>query len=191
MIKEIDYYYSYSDNIFKYESIYDAKGNKTVYAEYSWDNETQNWVSVYKVESAYNADGNPTVQVGYDWYETQFSFKYEYAYDADGNQTMYTIYDWNSNKNDWEVSQIVIYEIQTVNTGINNVQVATAKVYPNPTSGMLYVETANGTVPALTLYSLQGKQFLQTTGNEVDLSAYPRGIYLLQVDGEVVKVMRK
>jgi len=64
-------------------------------------------------------------------------------------------------------------------------------VYPNPTAGKLYIKTANDVVPALTLYSLQGKELLKGVGKEIDLSAYPQGIYLLNVNGKVIKVVKK
>ncbi|MDR1678269.1 MAG: T9SS type A sorting domain-containing protein [Prevotellaceae bacterium] len=53
------------------------------------------------------------------------------------------------------------------------------------------IETVDGVIPALKLYSLQGKLLLQTTANAIDLSVYPRGTYLLQVNNEAVKVMKK
>ncbi len=43
----------------------------------------------------------------------------------------------------------------------------------------------------VTIFDLQGKQLLQTEGNEVDLSAYAKGVYLLHVEDKMVKVMKK
>ncbi len=84
-------------------------------------------------------------------------------------------------------------------TGIVEPQRATAlRVYPNPTDGKVRVdsgEQSQGFTPSETLiikaFDLQGKQLLQTEGNEVDLSAYAKGVYLLQVDGKMVKVVKK
>ena len=64
-------------------------------------------------------------------------------------------------------------------------------VYPNPTNGVVYIETSSDIAPALKLYNLQGEQILETKSNEVDLSAFDKGVYLLQVNGEMVKVVKK
>ena len=71
------------------------------------------------------------------------------------------------------------------------------QVYPNPTGGMIYIETGNavpveaGHAPSLQLRTPQGQLLLETTGNELDLSAFDTGVYLLQVNGDTVKVVRK
>lgn len=85
-----------------------------------------------------------------------------------------------------EFSHIVPF----THTSINNTTAVT-RVYPNPTDGMVYIETANGTVPALKLFSMQGKLLLETQGNEIDLSRFDKGVYLLEVAGETVKVIKK
>ncbi|MDR1761067.1 MAG: hypothetical protein LBR55_01310, partial [Bacteroidales bacterium] len=59
-------------------------------------------------------------------------------------------------------------------TGILQTGTSSFTVYPNPTNGKLYIKTANDAAPALTLYTLQGAELLQTTGKEMDLSPYPQ-----------------
>jgi photosystem II stability/assembly factor-like uncharacterized protein len=63
-----------------------------------------------------------------------------------------------------------------------------AKVYPNPTSGLLRVDLPqNAKTAQVVLYDLHGRQVLQQTGNTLnltlDLSALPNGMYLLKVQG--------
>ena len=41
------------------------------------------------------------------------------------------------------------------------------------------------------VYSLQGKLLKETFGNEVDLSGYAKGMYLLDVEGKMFKVVRE
>ncbi len=69
------------------------------------------------------------------------------------------------------------------------------RVYPNPTDGKVRVESGTSTSLSdqngIKVFDLQGKQLLQTVGNEVDLSAFAKGVYLLQADGQMVKVMKK
>ncbi|MDR1679051.1 MAG: T9SS type A sorting domain-containing protein [Prevotellaceae bacterium] len=68
---------------------------------------------------------------------------------------------------------------------------ATVTVYPNPSTGMLYIKTADGVTPVLKLYSLQGAKLFETQSNEMNLSAYPQGLYLLKVNGETMKIMKQ
>jgi len=73
---------------------------------------------------------------------------------------------------------------------------ANIAIFPNPTTGMIYIEPANGAidtqcVASLQLRTLQGILLIETTGNKLDLSAYPQGVYLLQVNGEMVKVVKR
>ena len=64
-----------------------------------------------------------------------------------------------------------------------------AKVYPNPTSGLLLVDLPQhaGTAQVI-LYDLHGRQVLRQMGNTpsltLDLSAVPNGMYVLKVQGD-------
>ena len=64
-------------------------------------------------------------------------------------------------------------------------------VFPNPTTGKVYIRTNANTTPQVKLYSLQGMLLLNTTGNEVDLSRFANGIYILQVDNQRVKIVKQ
>jgi hypothetical protein len=69
-------------------------------------------------------------------------------------------------------------------------------VYPNPTNDMIYIETTDRAVEtrhatSLQLRTLQGQLLIETKGNKIDLSAFDKGVYLLQVDGKMVKVIKK
>ena len=81
---------------------------------------------------------------------------------------------------------------QEETTSVKTLQTANKLiVYPNPTDGVIYIETTNDIVPVIKLYSLLGEQILETNGNKVDLSVFDKGVYLLQVDGEMIKVVKK
>ncbi|MDR1681775.1 MAG: T9SS type A sorting domain-containing protein [Candidatus Symbiothrix sp.] len=63
------------------------------------------------------------------------------------------------------------------------------RVYPNPTGGRLFIQT---TVPiSVSVYDAAGRLVLSTlTGSEIDLSAYPAGIYLLKMENRYVKLIK-
>jgi len=74
-------------------------------------------------------------------------------------------------------------------TGIDNPTVETLKVYPNPTQGMVYVENADG--QEIELYNSLGKLLERTEESSIDLSVYPKGVYLLRVGENTVKVVKQ
>ena len=64
-------------------------------------------------------------------------------------------------------------------------------IYPNPTNGIINIRTNSGVMPELKLYSLDGRLLLQTYGNELDLSGYAKGMYLLYVNGNTFKIVKE
>ncbi len=61
-------------------------------------------------------------------------------------------------------------------------------VYPNPTSGRLIIRGCNP-VATKELFSHSGQLLLRTKENELDLSRFTKGIYLLRCEGQVRKVL--
>ena len=59
------------------------------------------------------------------------------------------------------------------------------KIYPNPTDGRLYIEVSNGNIDNIVVTDITGKVFVNKTENadqsEIDLSSYPKGIYLVNI----------
>jgi hypothetical protein len=80
--------------------------------------------------------------------------------------------------------------IKTSTTGISNLTSKTLKIYPNPTEGILNIETENNALPNVKLITVQGNVILQTQSNSIDLSPYEKGIYLLQIDGKTFKIRK-
>jgi hypothetical protein len=81
---------------------------------------------------------------------------------------------------------------QDEGTGIQATAPAVSvKIYPNPVSDKLVIETPNQATPEIKLYNLQGKLLLQTQSNEIDLSGFEAGTYLLKANGETIKLVRK
>jgi len=61
------------------------------------------------------------------------------------------------------------------------------RIYPNPTTGKVYTETESN----IKIYNLQGALLQETFGNQIDLSTYPQGVYLLQVNGRWSRVVKQ
>ncbi|MBK8145318.1 MAG: BspA family leucine-rich repeat surface protein [Bacteroidetes bacterium] len=66
-------------------------------------------------------------------------------------------------------------------------------VYPNPVSKILYVKMSGAMNDGIDLqkdiYNSVGQLIFRTTKNEIDISAYPKGLYSLKCQSFVVKIM--
>jgi hypothetical protein len=102
----------------------------------------------------------------------------------------------NSQITDYEnEKQTLLIEIENLQTQLENCNTtpvfvlkgANIQVYPNPTTGIITVNIASD----IKVYSLQGTLLYETFGTQVDLSAYPQGVYQLHINGEVVKIVKK
>ena len=60
-------------------------------------------------------------------------------------------------------------------------------VYPNPTSGIVFLEESN----EYSVLSLFGVQVLKGEGTEIDFSNLPNGVYLVRVNGSSQKIVKQ
>jgi hypothetical protein len=81
----------------------------------------------------------------------------------------------------------------TFGVGIDEPTIPSINIHPNPTTGQVTISLAKGSATAVTLRNSLGQLLLTVkslTGNQLalDISAYPTGIYFLQleVDGEII-----
>jgi hypothetical protein len=78
------------------------------------------------------------------------------------------------------------YYFHTLFTGLPGLKDDIAMVYPNPTKGKLTINSSSQ-ITAIEVYSLSGKQiysnynFKQQTSEEIDLSGYAKGIYIMKI----------
>ena len=81
-------------------------------------------------------------------------------------------------------------------TGINgNSQNGNFSVYPNPTSGLFTIELAGGKNTSYQITDIIGKVILKGTLKNkrtiLDLSAYEAGVYILKINGQMIKLIRE
>ena len=63
-------------------------------------------------------------------------------------------------------------------------------LYPNPTSGLVYVESASP-IQGVTIRNMLGEIMQETTLKTIDVSAYPDGIYLVEIRTKMLKIVKK
>lgn len=71
-----------------------------------------------------------------------------------------------------------------------------AKIYPNPAKNSIFINSNNEKIEDISLFSLDGKQLIQLSGNnnslkELDITSIPAGIYLLKLEGEEETQIKK
>lgn len=109
---------------------------------------------------------------------------------------------WYDNVNQYDVDyKNVIYEFFTGNdtpSGIPDRETARLQVWPNPTDGILYIQTpdSQSSNPVIRVYDVYGKIVgvpgVCDSPRQIDLSRLPDGIYFVQiVDGAVTKVVKR
>jgi len=75
----------------------------------------------------------------------------------------------------------------------------TLMAYPNPTRGQLIINSSTSLtnlneqliINSIQVFDLNGKLVLQPNTNSFDISHLPNGVYMVKVNGEVIKVVKK
>jgi hypothetical protein len=123
-----------------------------------------------------------------------FSYKPQSAGDsysakiASGKQFWITCVDCDSKK-----SATIQSEKQTKDCDCNNEEMSTdstfnnilqtdvVQIYPNPTNGIVNIQTNPDNNYIVDVYNLQGTILLTSSGNQIDLSDFPSGFYFIRV----------
>ena len=75
-------------------------------------------------------------------------------------------------------------------TSIDEVGEVSVYVFPNPVSNTLNIQGVEETA-SLSVYSLSGKCVLQETGTEIDVTSLHQGTYILRINNQYVKFIKK
>lgn len=83
----------------------------------------------------------------------------------------------------YQVSTLLLSTLLSAPVGINENTIPTNPValYPNPTNGIVQIELPNENIESILVYDLQGLLKQQTNECQVNLSYYPDGMYLINV----------
>jgi hypothetical protein len=132
--------------------------------------------------------------------------EYKANADATVTATAFTGYKFvNWTKNGVEVSTenpytfTVTEDVELVanfeeEVGIENIEMATVKIYPNPTTGILRIENGELKIEDIAISDIFGKiQKIENwkTESTIDISHLPAGVYFVKISTEVGEVTRK
>ncbi len=194
------YTFNYTANTWrgsnKNECIYDNDGRRlNIY--YTWDYTTNDWKMISKSEKIFDLSYSITdlivpVFLYYDyWHERIYTYDY-------GNMLTEEISSSSRTGTDWEPGSIVKWywskkNLETKIPEITNNNF-TIRVFPNPTTGQLII-TGQLTNTNYEIYNLRGqlqKQGkLQGETTIINIESLARGMYLLRIAGETVKIMKE
>ena len=78
-------------------------------------------------------------------------------------------------------------------TGVEEVKTAPAvlSVYPNPASDVLYI-TADKPAHSIRVYNVYGQEVAQATdANSINVANLPAGVYIVNADGKIARVIKE
>lgn len=81
--------------------------------------------------------------------------------------------------------------IVSVTTGIENNEYGAISIYPNPTKGIVNIKTANDALPLVNVYSIAGNLLLSESANQINISSFPKGIYIFKIGNKHLRVIKE
>ncbi len=177
---------------FKGTDTYDFNNNWTSESSLEWNGSA--WVNNYLITNTYDANNDLTSYLSQNWNGVKWvnNSLFTFTYDANYLQQSYVGRSWSITGDTITDGDSTYYYFKAVQ-GINEfeAQQESVLVYPNPTVDNLTIESSQCAVIEITNIQGQLLKTLTTTGNKtnVDVSALPSGVYIVQVKSEkVIKV---
>jgi len=168
---------------FKWVFTYDIQNNRTEEL-YQRSNQLNEWGNVNRVSYTYDEHNNASAGVYQKWGNSTWV-------DAMGVVNLH----YNNMKSIWQYPYLHKFSATYINMNSQSMQdhstESVIKLYPNPVSGILHVETGSNVAPEVKIFSIQGVLLLQTKGNEIDMSSLAKGIYFAEIDGVCRKVVKQ
>jgi hypothetical protein len=85
---------------------------------------------------------------------------------------------------------LVIGKFKTDANAIDNVQPNTISIYPNPTTGKISVNNKAADA-VVRIYDIAGNEILESAESVLDISHFATGIYFMEIDGMLTKIIKK
>lgn len=200
------------------EFIYDALGNITSHIFYDdWDVTSNNWLNTHKNEYSYDANklysnwcSAPALLCRAlkisTWLFSPFEETLELLPKQLPKDYYYMIrelhstvnvpiekyhYRYNNSSGEWYAANYseIYYYSPFYSTAVPSVlDEGAVQVFPNPVKDLLHIKGIN---PEVKLYNLQGTLLLQSRTSTIDISSFPEGVYIVDVNGKKIKVVKE
>ncbi|QOD60763.1 T9SS type A sorting domain-containing protein [Polaribacter haliotis] len=187
---------------------YNAINKQTQNISQDWNGTS--YVNNYKSEYTYDGNGNLILEKDFDFDNGTFTSNYEESYTFDTSQLMSTIINPFKDRTGFAAltgeDTRFVNKILTSSTGANdrttyyyNGETASVedfvtlnfKAYPNPTSGVFTIDTANFEVEKIDIFNVSGKKVFSTNQKQVDITSLSKGVYLLKLETTAGKFVSK
>jgi len=201
-------------NAYRITYTYDMQNNRLT--EFGQDFESGQWVNSDRTTYTYDTQNNMTSGLREHWLSGQWrnNLKFTYTYNENNNAIEGFCHEWKNNtwvegsdykfmayynnmKSYFRLGDSYHFTVSYVKTGTVSIQETpaienTIKLYPNPVSNTLYIETGYSEInPEVKIYSIQGVLLIHTKGNQIDVSALASGIYIANINGMGKKIVKQ
>ena len=127
------------------------------------------------------------------------------AVSADGSETTYLLVDVQRievqadnekgkmtilQKNGTKVGSYQKILFAEPQTGIEELGISSVFIYPNPVTNTLFIQGVEDEA-ILEVYNLTGKSVLKDKGTELDVTSLTQGTYILRINNQYVKFIKK
>lgn len=117
-------------------------------------------------------------------------------FNAGSNETNLGIYviaeTFNQNyllSNNTTLSESILMTVADENLGTEELEKMELQIYPNPVKDYLYLNSNEAF--QIQLYDFTGKLIWQNSGNQMDISLFPNGIYIIKITSDSGKTFVK
>ena len=162
----------------------------------------EEWINTTRFTYTYEADTVRTEKFAYMWDGTDYAPNWGEAVYFDFEVPVENVILWQDLKPyhkitetrqyfgdgaGWEYQAFTYYYSNTSGVKSNRID-SNVSVYPNPVANILHIETVGNTETSI--YNLQGIKLLTTNDKQIDLSAMAAGIYIVEVNGTMTKIVK-
>jgi len=206
--------------VYKDEASYNSNNLPVGHVGYHWDNSAKLWITTGETQYVFDTNGNCTSNITRSWDVLTNTWKNDSKtdYSYDNKYTITNLYPtsliysslfelfeknnvpieaqqylWDNQTQQWETQFRLSEKRYYSPMSLTNVIEPTdnhIKIYPNPVVDVLHISNIAGELN-VKLYNLQGILLQQTNQNTLDFSNYKVGVYLIDVNGQIKKIVKK
>jgi len=173
-------------NFMQYLHTFDDRDNEVNELDQNWDG--SNWTNSAQSIQTFDDRNKQTSELELSWMGSSWvnSLQNFHVYDENGFEKTSSRKTWNYGGTDTVILGDSTYNYyHIVITGMPGLAEDNVLIYPNPAKGKFNIRSSIP-ISALEIYNLAGKRiyadfkYNQQTSNEIDLSSYSKGVYILK-----------